>query len=240
MSVMTSGPKRPYSDANFDAAERMVSNLFDEQASKFILGYRITQPGLRHTAVEAADFHLDDILADVGKYQQQYTYCVQHDLPIFCVEDVASGGSPRPLVLGVEEAQTLYQSGHNPAKALEELGISLSPTAKLVPYPAAAALGFFKFGMSDFVAARLTFFGAGPAKRYPFTVTTNTPNLNVYWTPAGNLISGKVFGYPSRTVKGALAAGNYSFGAGLPGGTATYDMAASYYVPSLSLAHLNI
>jgi hypothetical protein len=238
-----------YSQSDRDLAVQLVSMLFRPIVSRFSYNYETRLPDLAQKTREAnvPDIYWDDVLEEVQSYRKQTSYCQEHNLPIFCIEPAKGSGSPVPISLDLKEMNMLASLPAGPIadqlSAFETVTkIRPSPSARLTQCSAADALGFYQAGLTHFLTVRLAAATAG-RRMYKFEVSTKSSGLRAYWTSAGCLRRGQVFGSSLTTpVNGSLPSGWYCFGAGptQPGATATYDMKASYYVPTQDKAYLGI
>lgn len=246
ISFMSSGLDA-YAESNRGLAVRLVSALFRPSVSDFRLNYQILLQSLPQTPEGTVpDIYWDDILEDVKECREQISFCEEHGFPILCVEPPIRGARPTPVLLGLDETKRLFHSRQpiaDPLSALEAVTkIRFSPSARLALYSPGDALGFYKAGLSDFLTVRLFAMSAGATNvtRYKFELSTKSKGLTAYWTQAAVLRRGNYFGHPTYPVTGLLPAGNYCFGAGLTGGTATYDMTTYFDIPNVDKGYINV
>ena len=196
-----------YLQADRDLAVRLVSTLLGPHVPTFGLNYQIRREGPVPIPMEVRpDIYWDDILDDVQKYREQTSFCEERGFPVLCIDPLIAGGRPTPVLLELDEMERLFHPPNpiaDPLSALETVTqMRLSPSARLVQYSPADALGFYKAGLSDFLTVRLAARSAGATgvTRYKFELSTNSKGLSAYWTQAAVLRRGNFFGHPTYPV----------------------------------------
>lgn len=193
------------------------------------------------SAGEPPDIFLDDAIGDVGNCRHLAEFCNQNGLPILCAYDPERKSRPIPVLIDPAEARKMINFRElDPDHALAEVsGIRLAANIRVRAYTPDEAVGFFRQGLTDSIALRLAASsGTGTSTGYDFELSTATPNVSAFWTPAAALFKGRFFGHPTTPVKAKLPAGRFCFGVGTSGGTATYDMTTYFDIPALDKGYV--
>lgn len=212
-------------------ADRLVSPILAALDQDFIEGETVSL-GARKFAAEDYDIYLPDVQLASEQFGAQVLLFERLRLGVPCIRTGEPGNVPMPIAAVPDRGTSNGLGDLLTATEIKTVGlVNLSPRD---------AVNAFRERLTGFLEARFSArqsnISALPG--LPFTVTTRSAGLRVYYTPVYWLSRVHVLNYPSPVVMGYVQPGRFYFGAALPGLQPSFDFSACYGVPPDTQAYL--
>lgn len=218
--------------------------LAEQLAERLLQNVRRSGPP---SVLAASEIYTADVEASIGRFSVQWLWHARSQEPFPCLE--LGFGNPIPIDL-IDTLLTIPPSGSsyqfaafrgietaNWRRAFEDI-FSLSVEV----YDSDKVLGFMRSNLERFLTTRLSArrsnISQSPGLKY--TVTTQTQNLRVHYSPAYFFTPSHVLGSPTTPVVSWIQPGRYLFGAGGGSIPLQFDLNATYDIPPSTQAQLYI